>query len=95
MEQIMDSLDPSGKIPSPGLFYTFIYTAKTPNILYDKHPLIYVETPAEPWVFFGFNFHWGLHRKYTWKEVQTSLYEVKPGELSDMREIPYAKFLNS
>lgn len=94
MQKIMDALEPSGTVPSPGSFYTFMYSAKTPGIQYDQHPLIYVES-LQPWGFIGFNFHWGMHRQYTWQEVITQLYEVDSGELSDMREIPYAKFLNS
>ena len=37
MEALNNTVTP---IPEVGQFYTFIYNAKTPDITYDKHPLI-------------------------------------------------------
>ena len=85
-------------VPEMGELYTFTYVAKTPNIVYDLYPLIVVENYLQSQNgtvgFIGFNFHWNKYRKYTWEEVQTPLYKVRTGELADLREIPYAKFLN-
>lgn len=94
MLEIMDALDVSGFIPDPGKYYTFVYNAKTPGIRYDQHPLI-ATTNVTMKGFSGFNYHWGKMRNYTWNEVAGQLYEVDPGELADLREIPYAKFLNT
>jgi hypothetical protein len=94
MLEIMDALDVSGFIPDPGKYYTFVYNAKTPGIQYDQHPLVAVTNVAMKG-FSGFNYHWAKMRNYTWNEVAGQLYEVDPGELADLREIPYAKFLNT
>ena len=93
MEQIMEALnDTVTPIPDPGNYYTFIYNAKTPKIRYDQHPLIAC-TDIQQWGFRGFNYHWGLMRKYTWNEVAGQLYEVQSNELEDARQLKYAKFL--
>ena len=81
-------------VPSEGKFYTYVYRAKTPGIEYDMHPLIAC-TEVYGSGFTGINFHWGKYRKYTWEEIQSNLYEVDAGELADLREIPYALFLNT
>ena len=92
MMKIMETLDPSGFIPSPGKLYTFVYNAKTPGIRYDQHPLILANNVYN-FGFDGYNFHWSKPRRYTWNEVIGQLYEVQREELTDMRRIPYAKFL--
>ena len=93
MEEIMEALnDTVTPIPDPGNYYTFIYNAKTPKIRYDQHPLIAC-TDIQQWGFRGFNYHWGLMRKYTWNEVAGQLYEVQSNELEDARQLKYAKFL--
>ena len=95
MVKIREALkDTVVQIPTEGKFYTYVYRAKTPGIVYDLHPLIAC-TEVYGSGFTGINFHWGKYRKYTWEEIQTNLYEVDAGELEDLREIPYAKFLNS
>jgi hypothetical protein len=95
MLEIMDALKSTvSPVPDPGNFYTYVYRAKTPGIVYDQHPLVAV-TDVYAKGFSGFNFHWGKMRNYTWNEVIGQLYEVDPGEIADLREIPYAKFLNS
>ena len=95
MLEIMDALKSTvSPVPDPGNFYTYVYKAKTPGIVYDQHPLVAV-TDVYAKGFSGFNFHWGKMRNYTWNEVIGQLYEVDPGEIADLREIPYAKFLNS
>lgn len=98
MLRIMESLSPSGFIPTPGKYYTFVYNAKTPRITYDQHPLVAV-MGVYSHGFNGFNFHWVNRgnpvRNYTWNEVAGQLYEIDSGEIKDMREIPYAKFLNN
>jgi len=92
MMKIMKTLDPSGFIPSPGKLYTFVYNAKTPGIVYDQHPLILANNVYD-FGFDGYNFHWSKPRRYTWNEVIGQLYEVQREELTDMRRIPYAKFI--
>ena len=91
MLEIIDNLQESGKVPSVGKAYVFIYNAKTPNLEYDQNPLVAVSN-VFTWGFRGFNFHWGETRQYTWNEVVGQLYEVDAGEISDLREIPFANF---
>jgi len=95
MNELRSSLTGSGKVPSTGKYYVFVYSPKTPNIRYDQHPLVAV-TDVFEWGFRGINFHWGQVRQYTWNEVVDQLYEVYPEELDDARELPIKKFrLNS
>ena len=90
MIEILDAIQESGKIPSVGKYYVFVYNPKTPNIEYDQNPLVAV-TDRFQWGFRGINFHWGKVRQYTWDEIPGSLYEVYADELADLREIPFGK----
>ena len=90
MIEILDVLQESGKVPSVGKYYVFVYNPKTPNIQYDQNPLVAV-TDRFQWGFRGINFHWGKVRQYTWDEIPGSLYEVYAEELADLRQIPFGK----
>jgi len=79
---------------SAGKYYTYIYYAKTPNIIYDRYPLIMASEPMD-YGFFGFNYHWGKIRQYTFPEVASPFYEVTTNEFNTLRSIPYADFLQS
>lgn len=92
MQEILEVLTTTEMIPRPGGFYTFVYTAKTPLIEYDSHPLVAV-TNIYRWGFTGVNFHWGETRRYAWEEVVGSLHVVTAEEIKDLREIPYGKIL--
>ena len=95
MLEILDAIQETGKVPSVGKYYVFVYNPKTPNIQYDQNPLVAV-TNIFQWGFRGINFHWGEVRQYTWNEVPGSLYEVYAEELADLKEIPFANIrLNS
>lgn len=94
MIEIIDVLDDVEIVPSEGNYYTFIYNAKTPDILYDQHPLVAV-TKVFRWGFRGVNFHWGDYRNYTWQEIAGNLHIVENDEIIFMRNINYAKFLRS
>ena len=90
MLEIMGVLnDTVTPIPDAGKFYTFVYNAKTPRIIYDQHPLIAC-TEVLRWGFRGINFHLGKYRNYTWEEVAGQLYIVDYEELGDLLSIPYA-----
>ena len=95
MIEILDAIQESGKIPSVGKYYVFVYNPKTPNVQYDQNPLVAV-TNIFQWGFRGINFHWEKMRQYTWDEIPGSLYEVYAEELADLREIPFGNIrLNS
>jgi hypothetical protein len=74
-----------------GKYYTYIYYAKTPNIIYDRYPLIMASEPMD-YGFYGFNYHWGKIRQYTFREVASPFYEVTTNEFNTLRSIPYADF---
>jgi hypothetical protein len=95
MLEIISVLKESGKTPSAGKYYVFVYNPKTPNIEYDQNPLVAV-TDVFSWGFRGINFHWGKVRQYTWDEIAGGIYEVYSSELKDLKTIPFGKFrLNS
>ena len=93
MLEIMGALnDTVTPVPDVGNFYTFVYNAKTPGEQYDQHPLIAC-MGLFSWGFRGLNFHWQKYRNYTWGELAGQLYIVRPNELDDLLNIPYAKFI--
>ena len=79
-------------VPEAGKFYTFIYNAKTPNISYDKHPLIAC-VEVFRWGFRGLNFHWQNYRNYTWEELPGQLHVVEFQELDELLALQYGKFI--
>ena len=92
MNMIIERLqDSESKFPSAGKYYTYIYYAKTPNIIYDRYPLIMSSEPMD-YGFFGFDYHWGKMRQYTFREVASPFYEVTMSEFNTLRSIPYADF---
>jgi hypothetical protein len=81
--------------PRPANIYTFVYTAKTPNIAYDKHPLLLVESITLSG-FRGYNVHWGDHRNYVWEGVESPFHIIKKGEEFDyLHDVPYKKILST
>lgn len=93
MIEIIDILKETDIIPEVGKYYTFIYNAKTPNIVYDQHPLI-ATLSIQNWGFTGLNFHWGKQRNYTWEEVAGYLHIVNSDELEYLKTLKYAKFIS-
>jgi len=95
MLELLEVLQESGKIPTAGKFYIFVYNAKTSSLRYDQNPFVAV-TEVFQWGFRGINFHWGEMRQYTWDEVAGPLYEVYSTEIKDLQTLPFANFrLNS
>ena len=93
MELIMYALnDTVTPIPEEGNICTFKYYAKTPNISYDQHPLVAV-TNLYNWGFSGINFHHRDYRQYTWQELGTQVYIVRPDELDELLSLQYGKFV--
>jgi len=89
MDALNDTVEP---IPEVGKFYTFLYSAKTPKIVYDQHPLVACMEIYE-WGFRGLNFHWQHYKNYTWNEIVGQLYVVEFEELDDLLAVPYAKYV--
>jgi hypothetical protein len=93
MSIIQEIFDDTEKYPRPGNIYTFVYTAKTPGISYDKHPLLMVESISLSG-FKGYNVHWSDHRNYVWEGVGSSFHRVKKGEEFDyLHDVPYKEIL--
>ena len=90
--------------PLPGRYYTYIYYAKTPKILYDQHPLI---KSGGPYLngFIGVNYH--LEdivdklppiRQYNTVDgdrLVSGLYELSQKEFATLRSVPYRKLIQN
>ena len=94
MEVIQEVFDDIDSIPKVGNIYTFKYTATTPRIFYDKHPLIFVESYNPPY-FIGFNVHWPDYRNYLLGNVTNQVFHrVQKGEEFDyLHDVPYKDIL--
>ena len=93
MRLALDYLTPSGIVPQPNKYYTFVYKAKTPGITYDTFPLILCGS-VFPTGFNGMNVHWGEVRQYSWGEVRSNLYELNQAEYETLQGIPLANFVS-
>ena len=91
MVLLLNNLSPGIIVPTVDKYYTFVYTPKTKNIRYDMNPFIQC-TSIYKWGFIGFNFHWNEHRRYTWQEVATNIFEIKEDEVETMKKFPTPRF---
>ena len=91
MALLLSKLEPSGIVPRPNKYYTFIYKAKTRGIQYDQNPLITCGDVYQ-WGFNGLNVHWGAIRKYSWNEVRSNLFELNDEEFGTLQNVPLALF---
>jgi len=93
MAVIQEVFDYTDQLPRPGNIYTFVYTAKTPGIRYDKHPLLMVESLDPPY-FRGYNVHWPNYRNYVLGGVGSLFHKVQRGEEFDyLHDVPYEEIL--
>lgn len=92
MRAILDIFSGSESIPIPGNYYTYVYNAKTPRLLYDQHPLIACLEITEKG-FRGLNFHLNMNRNYTYPEVGSALCLIQQNEISFFRSLSYKKLL--
>lgn len=84
-------------VPISGKYYTFIYYAVTPRIVYDQHPLI-VATEITKTGFKGFNYHLNRFTQYNTtngNRLLSGLYEINEQELLVLRMIPYQKLVRN
>ena len=91
MMNILDVFRETEVVPDAGKYYTFVYNAKTPFILFDEYPLVAV-TFVDRWGFRGLNFHWGDSRNYTWQEIVGNLHVIENDEIDYLRSLSYAKY---
>lgn len=83
--------------PAPGRYYTYIYYAKTPGILYDRYPLI-LAGDILPKGFRGFNYHLGKIRQYNTQDgdrLVSGLYELSQQEFATLKSVPYGKLIQN
>jgi hypothetical protein len=101
-EELMNEIlsiasDTQRDFPIPGKYYTYIYYAKTPKIIYDQHPLI-IAGDILPKGFRGFNYHWGKIRQYNTLDgdrLISGLYELTVQEYNILKSVPYQKFVRN
>ena len=98
MNEIMSILSGTeSAYPLQGRYYTYIYYAKTPKILYDQHPLI-LAGDMLPKGFLGFNYHLGKIRQYNTVDgdrLVSGLYELSQQEFATLRSVPYRKLIQN
>ena len=95
MAVIREVFDDTDELPRPGNIYTFVYTAKTPGIRYDKHPLLMVESLNPPY-FKGYNVHWPDHRNYVLQGVGSSFHKIERGEEFDyLHDVRYMEIIRT
>lgn len=98
MNEILSRLEGSeSPYPIAGKYYTYIYYAATPKIIYDQHPLIKAGDLL-PTGFRGFNYHLRKIRQYNTVDgdrLISGLYELNEQEFTTLRMIPYAKIVQN
>ena len=85
---------PSIIVPEPNKYYTFVYKAKTPNIMYDQHPAVICGNVFR-WGFTGYNIHHQDIRQYSWGEVRTNLFELTEEEFQTIESMNTARMRSS
>lgn len=93
MKKIMNIFEDTYTTPEAGKYYTFIYFAKTNDIIYDQYPLVAV-LGVYKWGFSGINFHWNEVKQYTWEEVVSPLHLISNKEIEFLKSVAYAKYVH-
>ena len=91
-EEIWEKLTPAlddtkAPAPTPGGIYVFQYFAMTPELLYDRYPVVGVQGVFE-WGFTGVNLHLKDPRRYNFNQVSSQLYQIKKVELDTLLALP-------
>lgn len=98
MNDIISAIkDSERSSPISGKYYTFIYYAATPRIVYDQHPLI-MATEVTKTGFRGFNYHLNRFTQYNTtngNRLLSGLFEISEQELLILRMIPYQKLIRN
>lgn len=98
MNEILSKLEETQRpYPIAGRYYTYIYYAATPKIIYDQHPLIKAGDLLSTG-FRGFNYHLRRIRQYNTVDgdrLISGLYEINEQEFATLRTIPYAKIVQN
>ena len=80
-EEIMNELvialsDSQVPVPQPGGIYLFQYFAMTPELLYDRYPVVGVQGVFD-WGFTGVNLHIKDPRRYTYTQIASPIFQIK------------------
>jgi hypothetical protein len=99
MNLILEAIESTnrGMMPESGKYYTFIYYAKTPRLLYDRFPLI-VAGDLLSKGFRGFNYHLGKIRQYNTMDgdrLVSGLYEISTAEFELLRRVAYQRLVQN
>lgn len=91
-EEIMNELvlalsDSQVPVPQPGGIYLFQYFAMTPELLYDRYPVVGVSGVFD-WGFTGVNFHIRDPRRYTYTQIASPIFQIKQEELNSLLVLP-------
>ena len=93
MNEVMAALkDTEVQLPTVGGYYTFQYFANTPNLLYDRYPIVAV-TGVFEWGFTGVNFHWKEKRNYNYNQMASPLYQARRNEVDTLLTLPLKYFV--
>jgi len=99
MNMILEAIENTnrGMFPEAGKYYTYIYYAKTPKLLYDRYPLIKAGDLLSKG-FRGFNYHLDKIRQYNTSDgdrLITGLYEISPAEFNLLLRVAYKKLVKN
>lgn len=91
-EEIWEKLTPAlddtkVPVPTPGGIYVFQYVAITPELLYDRYPVVGIQGIFE-WGFTGVNLHLKDPRRYNFNQISSEIYQVKKVELETLLALP-------
>lgn len=98
MDEILSLISNSQRdFITPGKFYTYVYYAVTPRLVYDRYPLIKAGDILERG-FRGFNYHLGKIRQYNTVDgdrLVSGLYELSAQEFNTLLSVPYRKLIRN
>ena len=86
-ELILALSDSQVQAPQPGGIYLFQYFAMTPELLYDRYPVVGVDKVFD-WGFTAVNFHIKDPRRYTYTQIASPIFQIKKEELNSVLVLP-------
>lgn len=93
-ELIVVLSDSQVQVPQAGAYYVFQYFAITPELLYDRFPIVAC-TGVYEWGITGINRHINEPRNYNFNQFATPMYQIKNVELQSALTLPLRRLIQN
>lgn len=93
-ELIVVLSDSQVQMPQAGAYYVFQYFAATPELLYDRYPIVAC-TGVYDWGITGINRHINEPRNYNFNQFATPIFQIRNEEMQSALTLPLRRLIQN